>query len=93
MTDFVPPVHVSELPPPTPKGRPLQKYVGVAEWLRNAPGEWFAIERSPRSQTASNMRAGKYAAIPRGEFEIESRKENGEFVIYARKPIDGADRG
>jgi hypothetical protein len=80
---------VAELPPPTRKGRPVQRFVGAAEIMRSAPGEWFAIDRSPRSQTASNLRAGKYAAIPRGEFEIESRKIDGEFVIYARKPIEG----
>lgn len=89
MTDFEPPAPVAELPPPTPKGRPVQKYVGVAEWLRQSPGEWFPIERSERSQTTSNMRAGKYPALPKGEFEFESRKEDGLFVTYARKIPEG----
>jgi hypothetical protein len=90
MTDASEIITRSELPPPLRKGRaPNGKHMLYAAHMRENPGLWVQVAESRKSQTTSNMRAGKYAAFPKGEFEFESRKEDGIFVTWARKPIEG----
>ena len=71
-------------PPPREYGR-NRLYSEFAEALRNRPGEWAIWPREMKNKTvasvtAMNVRRGKLANFPEGEFE--SRAAQG--VVYVR---------
>lgn len=74
-------IKFQELPP---NGRTSADWADIAEQLRQRPGEWALIGRR-NTTTAFNIRAGKYRAMPSGEFDAVCRNSRGgEADIYVR---------
>lgn len=72
-------------PPPRARSSPKgSKWADIATTLRANPGKWALVHHGAASM-AANIRAGRLADMPRGEFEATSRKSaDGKADIYAR---------
>jgi hypothetical protein len=62
--------------------------------LRERPGEWARVRGpltiSSAGSTAGNLKNGKYAGCPKGDYEAVSRQVDGKAYVWAR--YVGADQ-
>lgn len=66
---------------PPPK-RSTYDWEGIAEQLRAEPGEWFKVFERGRISVVNAIRNDSIAALPRSEFEVQTRnniREDPEF--------------
>lgn len=83
-----------EEPPPKirasggfPLGQGKSRWAGVADELRSKPGEWALIAETPLAENsglATQIRMGQMVCFsPAGDFDAETRRENGVRKVWA----------